>query len=176
MEILPALRPGSLIVIYAGHAARNEISHVAAELAMRGPLTVLDGGNRFQAYRIAHLLRKNTTNIYAAAQRLFVRRAFTCYQMLALLENTPTLRQPYLILDLLACFYDEQIRMQEASRLLETCLQQINRLRQAAPVAVTLGPPLLEERTVLVDRVCAQADTIFTTGEPTTSAIQPALF
>ena len=176
MEIIPALKPGALIVVFAKHAACNEMSHVAAELALRGPLTVLDSGNRFQAYRIAHLLRKHTTDIYTAAQRLFIRRAFTCYQMLALLENTPTLRQPYLVLDLLGCFYDEQIRPQETIRLLEACMRQITRLQQAAPVAVTLGQPKLEERTFLVEKVCAQADRIFIEEVPGPQEAQPALF
>jgi hypothetical protein len=162
MDILPALQLGSLVVVYAGHAASDEITHVAAKLALRGPVTVLDGGNRFQAYRIAHLLRKETTDVSTAANRLFIRRAFTCYQMLALLENAPALRQPYLVLDLLNSFYDDQVQSQEVDRLLETCMRQINRLRQFAPVAVTLGHPLLEERAYLIEKVCEGADTVFT--------------
>jgi hypothetical protein len=162
MDILPALQLGSLVVVYTSHAAREEISHVAAKLALSGPVTVLDGGNRFQAYRIAHLLRKETTDVGAAANRLFIRRAFTCYQMLALLENAPVLHQPYLDLDLLNSFYDDQVQPQEADRLLKTCMRQINRLRQFAPVAVTLGRPLLEERAYLIEKVCEVADTVFT--------------
>ena len=162
MDILPALRLGTLVVIYTRRAARDEITHVAAKLALRGPVTVLDGGNRFQAYRIAHLLRKETTDVNTAAKRLFIRRAFTCYQMLTLLENAPALRQPYLVLDLLNSFYDDQVQPQEANRLLDACMRQINRLRQFAPVAVTLGQPLLEERAYLIEKVCEMADTVFT--------------
>ena len=161
MNILPALQPGSLIVVYANHAARDEISHVTTELALRGPVTVLDGGNRFQAYRIANLLRRHTVDVSKAANHLFIRRAFTCYQMLALLENTPTLRQPYIILDLLSTFYDDHVHTTEALRLLDACLRQVNRLRQFAPVAITLGTPLLEERGFLVEKVCTLASTTF---------------
>ena len=63
---------------------------ITAQLALRGEVTVLDGGNRFQAYPVAHLIRRQTPDVRAAAERLFIRRAFTCYQMLALLENTPS--------------------------------------------------------------------------------------
>ena len=176
MNILPALQTGSLVVVYANHAARDEISHIAAELALRGPVTVLDGGNRFQAYRIAHLLRFRATKLNEAAKRLFIRRAFTCYQMLALLENTPALRQPYLILDLLSTFYDNHVQTREAHRLLNACLSQINRLRQFAPVAITLGIPLLEERSSLVEKVCQSATTVFMEEASNLQGMQIPLF
>ena len=166
MDILPALQRGSLVVVYAAHAARQEISHVAAQLALRGPLTVLDGGNRFQAYRIAQLLRKHTVQVQEASERLFIRRAFTCYQMRALLEDTPLIPQPYLILDLLFTFYDDQVSSREANRLLHACLNTIERLTRIAPVAITLGRPLHEERKSLIEVVFARATTILTEPVP----------
>lgn len=175
MDILPAITSGSFTVVCAQHAAREQITSVIAELALHGPLTILDGGNRFQAYRVAHLIRRRTTDVSAAAERLFIRRAFTCYQMLALLENTPARPQPYLILDLLATFHDDHVPAHEASRLLDACLTQLERLRRTAPVAITLAPPLLEERAFLVERVCAQADTLFTLEQPAPQFYQPEL-
>ena len=166
MEILPTLKRGTLVVVYAAHAASNEISHVAAQLALRGPLTVLDGGNRFQAYRIAHLLRKHTTEIQAAAERLYIRRAFTCYQMLALLEDTTSHPQPYMVLDLLSTFYDDNVQSREVERLLSACLDQVERLYRSAPVAITLGLPSLEERAYLIDIVCERATTVFANTAP----------
>ena len=66
-----------------------------------------DGGNRFSAYQVAGMIRRKTVHVESAARRLFIRRAFTCYQMVSLLEDTPAIpTQPYLILDLLATFYD----------------------------------------------------------------------
>jgi hypothetical protein len=109
MELLPVLQTGRLIVLYAPHAARDESARLAAELALRGAVTVLDGGNRFLPYRVAHLLRRKTVNVAAASNRLFVRRAFTCYEMTFLLADTPALRQPCLILDLLNNFYDDHV-------------------------------------------------------------------
>ena len=49
-------------------------------------------------------------------KRIFIRRAFTCFQMQALLDNTPSLPQPHIILDLLATFYDEQVPEREINR------------------------------------------------------------
>jgi hypothetical protein len=107
---------------------REEIAALSAELALCGPVTVLDGGNCFPFYRFARLVRAKTLEGAFAARRLFIRRAFTCYQMLELLESTPALDQPYLVLDPLATFYDEQIPEREVRRLLDACLVQINRL------------------------------------------------
>jgi len=175
MDILPAIITGSFTVVFARHAASEQIASVIAELVLHGPLTVLDGGNRFQAYRVAHLIRRQTPDVRAAADRLFIQRAFTCYQMLALLESTPARPQPYLILDLLATFYDDHVPSREANRLLGACLTQLERLRRSAPVAITLAPPLLEERAFLAERVCAQADTLFTLELPAPEPYQPEL-
>jgi hypothetical protein len=122
MDLLPVLHPGQLIVLYAPHGARDKSAQLAAELALRGPVTVLDGGNRFLPYRVAHLLRRKTVQVNAASNRLFIRRAFTCYEMNSLLADTPALPQPYLILDLLNTFYDDHVPVHEAARLLQSCL------------------------------------------------------
>jgi hypothetical protein len=176
MNILPILKTGKLIALYAPHAAREESSALATELALRGPLTVLDGGNRFVPYRVAQLLRRKTVDVDAASKRLYIRRAFTCYEMNSLLGDTQTLSQPYLILDLLNTFYDDHVRTQEVRRLLELCLVQIHRLQISAPVVVTLAPPLVEDRKFLIGEVCKKADEIFTVAVPAVQVIQPALF
>lgn len=176
MNLSPTLRPGELLVICAAHAAREPATALTAELALRGPVTVLDGGNRFQPYRITQLLRQKTVDLPTAAKRIFIRRAFTCYQMLALLENTPTLRQPYILLDLLATFYDDHLPTQAVRRLLEACLIQVERLHQWAPVVVTLAPPLVAERTFLLEMVCARAEHVLRPEVPTPVETQPSLF
>ena len=171
MNLYPALKTGQLLVAIAPHAAREEATHLAVELALRGPVTVLDGGNRFAPYRVAHLLRSRTVAVADAAERLSIRRAFTCYQVLALLENAPSLQQPHRVLDLLGTFYDDQVPNREVSRLLDLCLRQIDRLCMGAPVAIMLAPPVTLERTFLVEMVCERADQLFL---PETVPGQPA--
>lgn len=174
---MPVLQTGRLIVLYAPHAARDESASLAAELALRGAVTVLDGGNRFLPYRVAHLLRRKTADVTAASNRLFIRRAFTCYEMNSLLAETPALHQPCLILDLLNTFYDDHVPGYEADRLLKSCLRQIQRLGLSAPVVVTLAPPLVEERAFLVEQVCASADEVFILKADLSSLpSQPSLF
>ena len=176
MDILTSFPNGSMIVICAPRAANGPASNIIAELAIRGAVTILDGGNRFQPFHVTHLLREKTVDINNAAKRIFIRRAFTCYQMLALLESTPALKQPYILLDLLATFYDDHVSAQEAGRLLDSCLQQVERLGQFAPMIITLAPPLAIERTFLSEMVCERADQVLFQETPVSMEIQPSLF
>ena len=161
MNILPVLKTGKLIVLYAPHAAREESSTLAAELALRGPITVLDGGNCFPAYRITQLIRRKSLQVDAVSKRIFVLRAFTCYQMVNLLENAPAFGYPQFILNLLSTFQDDQVKPDEAGRLLTICLSHIERLSLVAPVAITLEPAILAEKEFLLKRVCEQANEVF---------------
>jgi len=176
MDILPVLRKDSLIVVSSHNAARDEIAELSAELALRGSVTVLDGGNCFPFYRFARLIRSRSFEGAIAAKRLFIRRAFTCYQMLELLSSSPALDQPYLVLNLLATFYDEQIPEREVRRLLDACLVEVNRLSMRAPVMISLSPPQLPERAHLAEQICQTADHSFILDEPAPEFVQPALF
>ncbi len=176
MDIIPVLKTGRLIVLYTLDAARSESMTLIAELGLRGAVTILDGGNRYRPYQVAMLLRRKTVDISTAANHLFSRRAFTCYEMNTLLGSTPSLNQPYLILDLLNTFYDDHVPTYEAYRLLKSCLGQIQRLLLSGPVVVTLAPPLAEERGFLLEQVCRQADEVIVKETPVCQPIQPSLF
>jgi hypothetical protein len=176
MDILPVLKTGKLIVIYALDAARTESMTLVAELGLRGAVTILDGGNRYRPYQVATFLRRKTVDISSAANRLFSRRAFTCYEMNTLLSSTPSLHQPCLILDLLNTFYDDHVPTYEADRLLKSCLGQIQRLVLSGPVVLTLAPPLAEDRDFLLEQVCRQADEVMIKEAPVCGPTQPPLF
>ena len=176
MDILPVLKTGKLIVLYTPDAARTESMTLIAELGLRGAVTILDGGNRYRPYQVAMLLRRKTVDISTVANRLFSRRAFTCYEMNTLLGSTPSLNQPYLILDLLNTFYDDHVPAHEAARLLVSCLNQIQRLLLSGPVVVTLAPPLVNERAFLFEQVCRKADDVLIKEVPICQPVQPSLF
>ena len=82
-----------------------------------------------------------------ALEHIQVARAFTCYQMTALLEDAKTDPLPTLVIDLLDTFYDEILGMQHAAlleerrRLAKRCATHLRRLSQRAPVVVSLRPP-----------------------------------
>ncbi len=89
----------------------------------------------------AQELRRHTADLRAALGRIRLSRAFTCYQMAALLEETPAQAQPTLVLDMLSTFYDEDVRIEEASHLLKGCLAELRRLAQAGPLVVSAKQP-----------------------------------
>ena len=176
MDILPVLKTGKLIVLYTPDAARTESMTLIAELGLRGAVTILDGGNCYRPYQVAMLLRRKTVDISTVANRLFSRRAFTCYEMNTLLGSTPSLNQPFLILDLLNTFYDDHVPAHEADRLLVSCLNQIQRLLLSGPVVLTLAPPLVNERAFLFEQVCRKADEVLIKDLPVCEPVQPDLF
>jgi hypothetical protein len=176
MNTLPIPLPRTFTVFCGPHGGGEPVTQMIAELALRGPVTVLDGGNRFPAFRLLRLLRLRSPDPAATARSICIRRAFTCYQVLALLEAIPTLPHPCFLLDPLSTFYDEQVPEIEAERLLAGCLYQMERLRQSAPLLVAISPAPTSERASLVERLCSRADTLYSMELPTPRVLQPALF
>ena len=175
MNILPEIHKKKLIVVCTYNAARDQVCVLTAELALHSAVTVLDGGNRFPAYQTVRMLRRMTLDIVPAVKRIFVRRAFTCHQMLELLESTPTLSQPCIVIDLLASFYDENVPLPEVNRLLDRSLVQLDRLKLAAPIVVTLGQPQME-RLCMHEKVRSHGDQVIDIEIPFPVITQLALF
>ena len=105
----------------------------AARMPPWPAVRILDGGNRFNAYTVSRAAhgRPDVLN------RITVSRAFTCYQVLALLESTPAIPVPFVVLDLLNTFYDESVLVGERKRLLRACIGHLERLSSATRVADT---------------------------------------
>ena len=120
-------------------AAQVQALGPQAQAGEHAGVHVLDGGNRFNGYTLARAAcgRQEILN------RITVARAFTCYQMLALLESTPASEGPFVILDLLRTFYDESVQAGERKRLLRACIAQMQRLEQAGGGLVSVHPPAL---------------------------------
>lgn len=164
MDLLPALQPRKLILTLN---ISNILPALLAELVQRGPLTVLDSGNRFPAYRIVQEIRKRGPHIKEGTERLFLRRAFTAYQTLHLLESASATAHPHILLDLLAPLQDDQLHLREADRLLTQYLLHIERLALNAPILLCLTTQVREEKSFLLQRLTDRADQIFTRTNPT---------
>jgi hypothetical protein len=116
--------------------SRRLMNDLAAQLALRGPALVLDGANLFDAYAIARQVRRSTHQLEAVLEELQVARAFTCYQMLAMLAAQQALTAPLLVFGLLTTFRDENVPLAERRQALERCLGHLQRLARRAPVIV----------------------------------------
>jgi hypothetical protein len=163
-----------LYVVLGGRTAAGRLLELAARLALRGPLLVLDCGNRANPLPLVRELRRLTLDPVRVLQNIQSARAFTCYQALALMEQAAsrTARQPVLIFDLLATFYDESVSYREGQQLLEQSLDCIMRMCQSAPVVVSLRPPLADfpERRAFVEMVCSRSGQFGAEEPPHTEA------
>jgi hypothetical protein len=159
MDALTFPLPNQLYLVVATHAARSHMLDLAAHLALRGQVRILDAGNQCNIYPIAQRLRRSTADVNAALARIQVQRAFTCYQVAALLVETPPAAIPTLVMDLLSTFYDEDVKLPEATQLLHGCLRHLGRLAEQAPVLVSARPPapVCAERVGLLELLRATA-------------------
>lgn len=139
---LGPLKPQVYLLVAPRRALREMIGATAARVARDGPVRVLDGGNLFDAHAAARLVGEQA----GALERIQVARAFTCYQMEALLARQAAAPDPVLVLDLLATYADENAPLAHRNYLMEQVIGHVRRLARAAPVLVGVapdsGPPL----------------------------------
>ena len=125
-------KAGSWILLVGPRSLNSTMLTAIACLGERCSLRVLDGGNRFNAYTVARAARGRqeapSRDIRGILNRITVSRAFTCYQVLSLLESTPAIQSPFVVLDLLSTFYDESVQTGERKRLLRSCIAHLERL------------------------------------------------
>ena len=141
--------------------ARPSMLVLAAELALQGRMYVLDGGNSFNPQLVTRLIRRATPHTGAVLSRIQVARAFTCFQMAALVSQASQAHAqhpaPTLVLDLLSTFQDENVNLQERIRVLRNCLPDLQLLKQHRGVVVSARPGNADLEAILV----SAADQVF---------------
>lgn len=186
MSLLPDLIAGQIGLVIGPRAERMTMLELSALLALRGSVRVLDGGNSYNALYGARTIRRHTIRLNETINQITVARAFTCYQLITLLEETATSASsvqavspyPTLVLDLLSTFYDESVSVPEAYRLLHLVVEHLHRLRRLAPVIVSLRPPPLHQpdRAGFNQPLEAIADLQLVYPPDETAVYQPNLF
>lgn len=171
--LVPLPGEGEIVVLQS--PPRELLLSLVAALALNGPVTALDAGNQFDAYRLARLIRRRTVDLYDTLERVRVSRAFTCYQVVALFEELPPAAMPHVVFDLPATFYDESVTPGESRRLLRIALGHARRVSRAAPVVISARPPRNAQRAELLAAVVKLADRLLT-WEPPAAAPPPRLF
>ncbi len=163
LNLIPTIHTGGMLLVVAPRAAKTLMTSVAAHLALRGPLRIMDGGNRFDAFAVARAIRRQTPALTEALERIHLARAFTCYQMLALLSQTPATPYPKVALGMLSTFYDGDVALTESRRLLRESVAHLRRLSRLAPVVVSVRPPPAEQpdRASLLDFLQEAAETTY---------------
>jgi hypothetical protein len=176
MNVLPDLTARGFYLLVAGRATRTAVVDLIARLALSGPVQVLDGGNCFNAYRCSRSIAQalcrgpggGSASLEAVLGRIRVARAFTCYQMVALLGDTAPSPFPTVVLDLLATLYDEDTPLPEAQRLVEICAGHLRRLSRLAPVLASAAPPpqVAADRNAFLEILEASANRVWIVETP----------
>lgn len=144
------------------HALSNRMLQLISALALRQTVTVLDCGNRSNMYAVAKLIRPYTSDPVSVMNHIRLSRAFTCYQVLAMIRataNNPP-REPLILLDLLATFLDEDVELKDSQRLLRHSLDILESMSHFAPVVISTRPipAIAENRGVLMEQLKISAD------------------
>ena len=185
-----AAPPGKLYCLHGSQGNVFRISLTAAAHVLLGgsPVTMVDGTNRFDLYGLAEFARRHAlaVNVSEAAgeplhdrkkitpqdmlDNIFISRAFTCYQMEAVItERLPAfvLRSGspvVMIFGLLDTFYDEQAPFFEVKASLRRIITALHALRDRniaillASVDMKLGSP---ERNGLLPLLLRSMDRVY---------------
>jgi hypothetical protein len=143
-----------------------ELLYAGSALA-RGRISLLEGANRFHPYRIGELGRSLGGDATGTLQRIRLARAFTAYQMVALVDAwaAEARRHPPTLLvghDLPALFGADEILEDERAQLLRHVARTLGALLRDVPVPLllTLGPGGLARFPGLADEGPRWADRV----------------
>lgn len=128
-------------VIFWGERAGEISSYVAGWLAGKGiNVIVLDGANRFDPYVVSSFARTALLSPEDLLKRIHIARAFTCYQMAALIgeklillfkeggAEVPPKRPWVILLGFITTFLDEDIPERGARLLFERSIKRIEEM------------------------------------------------
>jgi hypothetical protein len=170
--------PGKIYLLHGqGIVFRLSLSAAAQALQYGFPLTLIDGSNRFDAYYLAEFARSATSRgdgprvrPEEMLERIYVSRAFTCYQMEALItDRLPEFLERsrsmvVIVFGLLDTFYDDQAPLFEVRQSLKRIIASLQRLREKG-IAVLLASmdlqPAAGNRAELFPALAGAADSVF---------------
>jgi len=186
MRQFKAAPPGKLYCLHGSSGVfRLSLSAAAHVLLKEIPVTLVDGANRFDLYSIAEFARRVTRSEFlgtgctlvercVAPERLlesiFISRAFTCYQMEAVItERLPafvkrTHSPMVIIFGLLDTFYDEQAPLFEVKASLQRIIGALHRLKRdnVSILLASLDMKLeSKERNSLFPKLMSAMDRVF---------------
>jgi hypothetical protein len=140
---LAPLSPGRGVLLWGEHLRPLAAAAAAWGVARSAPVLVVDAANRFDPYGLVREVPRALAR--QALARVRVSRAFTCHQLVRLLQEIlpPALEPGCLVLVLgpVSLFYDEQVPLAERRRLFRELTQLLGRIKTRA--ALLLLQPLM---------------------------------
>ncbi|MCL5428505.1 MAG: hypothetical protein M1347_01715 [Chloroflexi bacterium] len=172
-----ALSSRRLGLIIGADFGSEPLHGLIAYLAVSGYVNVIDGGNNFDLIQVAYSIRSVTQDLYSAADRIKIVRAFTCIEVLKALEAQPT-GTSLVVINMLATFYDEAVTDRRIMSLMEKCLIEINRLKEFSPVLISVRDDCSPSspRAGLLQALIKVSDSVYDTTSRNTEPHQKGLF
>jgi hypothetical protein len=154
--------PAKRFLAIGSHALSERMLQLISALALQQSVTVLDCGNCSNMYAVAKQIRPYTNDPVAVMNKIRLSRAFTCYQVLAMLQSCAyqDLHHPIVVLDLLATFLDDDVEIKDSQRLLSHSLAILEKMSHFSPVLISTRqiPAIAEHRKPLLDQLKANVD------------------
>jgi hypothetical protein len=127
-------------VLFRGEGTGGIASYVAGWMAGKGmDVIVLDGANRFNPYIVSSFARKALIPSEEILKRIWIARAFTCYQMATLMgeklisflkaiNQLPLQKIQVLLLGPITTFLNEDVPEREVRPLFERALEKVENM------------------------------------------------
>lgn len=132
------MKPHRTMLYVINASERDNIAELIATSALQGPMTIIAGSEWLPTYGLPRLLRRYTVAIKETLERIQLARAFTCYQMWDILKQTPPIRDPLLMVNLLDTFFVEDIGLGIRTRILKQCAAELSILSMSRPVVIII--------------------------------------
>jgi hypothetical protein len=166
---------GKLYGLHGGGMVFRLALSIAARVLLKGmTVALVDGTNRFDVYFIAEFARRVAARggppPEVLLQRIFVSRAFTCYQMeAAVTERLPAFivrsgAPVALLFGPLDSFYDDQAPLFEVNAGVDRMITALERIRDTGTAVLTASQEVRlasRERSRLLPRLVGAMDNMF---------------
>ena len=126
------LKTGNWLLVVGSHTTLPTILRMIGRLAESGPVRVVDNGFSFNPFIVIAGMHGGMN----ALQRIRVYKAYSCREMLSVLESLDSGPEPFVVLDFLATFFYFFEGFEQRKCLLSSCLVQLNRLVGASATRV----------------------------------------
>ena len=143
-QLFPGFASGDFAFLHGSHA----VSSLASLLCIRAQLppqlgglgsnvVFIDGANTFRLYQITRLARLHQLDPKQVLDRIYISRAFTAYQMAALI-----LQKLVIISDIAAMFLDKDVQEEEAKRIYSQVTTRLSSFtRKQHAIIIATYPP-----------------------------------
>lgn len=153
---------------------RPKIAEVIAAMALNGSFSIVTGSERLPSYEVTQILDNDISDFQIIlGQKL--RRAFNCYQLVDILQTTPPIREPLLILNFLYPFY-EDIPVERRIHRFDQCIEQLERLSTSRPIGMIIVDSEAPDYSLFYPPLERIADEVFQTEDEAEVASQARLF